>query len=96
MAAASNYTRRVVSQLGRLLERLLVPGQLLPSLSIQCAVQCKRGAQFSKATGMLINQIAGGCFLGPKAGGTAKPSSSILSLGEWSLDFSYPPKWTGL
>lgn len=42
------------------------PWKLLPPLSIQWAVQCQRGAQFSKATGFLINQIAGGFFLGPK------------------------------
>lgn len=70
MGSAPNYLKlrssRVVSQLGRLLERHLAPGWLLPSLPSQCAVCCQRGALLSKATGMLINQMAVGFFLGPK------------------------------
>lgn len=70
MAAAPDYVKltfsRVVSQLGRLLERHLYFGRLLPSLSIQCAVCCQRGALLSKATGMLIIKWLGASSLAPR------------------------------
>lgn len=76
---------RVVSQLGRLIERHLAPGQLFPSLSIQCVLL--KACFVLKGHRYVNKSNAGASSLALRASGMAKFSHAfcLLGNGPWLL-----------